>query len=112
MTCNLFGGGSQTCGNMTSGGTESILLAIKVPCRLTEAHQRPHVRTRHIATGLRPEASRAPTLSCPALPTLPSSRQAFSISLTFNMTSDCLLTRPASTSRSTYEAKPATIHSI
>ena len=30
MTCNLFGGSSETCGNMTSGGTESILLAIKV----------------------------------------------------------------------------------
>jgi len=29
MTCSLFGGNSETCGNVTSGGTESILVAMK-----------------------------------------------------------------------------------
>jgi glutamate/tyrosine decarboxylase-like PLP-dependent enzyme len=29
MTASMFGGSSETCGSMTSGGTESILLAIK-----------------------------------------------------------------------------------
>eukprot|EP00172_Hildenbrandia_rubra_P001168 Plantae.Rhodophyta-Hildenbrandia_rubra.ctg1722.p1 GENE.Plantae.Rhodophyta-Hildenbrandia_rubra.ctg1722~~Plantae.Rhodophyta-Hildenbrandia_rubra.ctg1722.p1 ORF type:complete len:591 (+),score=91.15 Plantae.Rhodophyta-Hildenbrandia_rubra.ctg1722:143-1915(+) len=29
MTAKLFGGGDTTCGSMTSGGTESILLAVK-----------------------------------------------------------------------------------
>lgn len=29
MTCNMFNGGPETCGTMTSGGTESIMLACK-----------------------------------------------------------------------------------
>ena len=29
MTANLLGGDTKTCGNMTSGGTESILMAVK-----------------------------------------------------------------------------------
>jgi glutamate/tyrosine decarboxylase-like PLP-dependent enzyme len=32
MVCKMFSGTSTTCGNMTSGGTESILLAMKVLC--------------------------------------------------------------------------------
>ena len=30
MTANAFGGDDATCGAMTSGGTESILMAMKV----------------------------------------------------------------------------------
>lgn len=34
MVCNLFNGGSDACGAMSSGGTESILLSVKVSiCR-------------------------------------------------------------------------------
>ena len=29
MSCNLFNGGPESCGAVTSGGTESILLACK-----------------------------------------------------------------------------------
>jgi sphinganine-1-phosphate aldolase len=29
MVCSMFGGSSETCGSVTSGGTESILVAIK-----------------------------------------------------------------------------------
>jgi sphinganine-1-phosphate aldolase len=29
MTCNMFNGGPESCGSMTSGGTESIMLACK-----------------------------------------------------------------------------------
>ena len=29
MTCDMFNGGPETCGTMTTGGTESIMLACK-----------------------------------------------------------------------------------
>jgi sphinganine-1-phosphate aldolase len=32
MVCNLFNGDNETCGTLTSGGTESIILAVKA-CR-------------------------------------------------------------------------------
>ena len=34
MTCTLFHGDAQTCGTMTSGGTESLLLAVKTASRV------------------------------------------------------------------------------
>lgn len=43
MTAALLGGGAEVAGNMTSGGTESILLAVKTARDWARA-ERPHVR--------------------------------------------------------------------
>ncbi len=43
MSADLLGGDAQTVGNMTSGGTESILLAVKTAREWARAHL-PHIR--------------------------------------------------------------------
>ncbi len=43
MTADLFHGDSETCGSMTSGGTESLLMAIK-SAREWAKKNKPHVR--------------------------------------------------------------------
>jgi glutamate/tyrosine decarboxylase-like PLP-dependent enzyme len=83
MTCDLFGGGPETCGAMTSGGTESILVAIRVSffgceldLRADQGQERitpfvsSHRAHRRTASGLAMKrASLSPTLWLPALPT-------------------------------------------
>ena len=44
MTAHLLGGGPNTCGNMTSGGTESILMAVKTAREWARVHK-PRVKT-------------------------------------------------------------------
>lgn len=39
MTASMLGGGPETCGNMTSGGTESILMAVKTARDLSRARR-------------------------------------------------------------------------
>jgi glutamate/tyrosine decarboxylase-like PLP-dependent enzyme len=43
MALDLLGGGSESCGNMTSGGTESLLMAVKTARDWARVH-RPEVR--------------------------------------------------------------------
>lgn len=40
MTASLLGGGDGTCGNMTTGGTESILMAVKTAREWGRRHRR------------------------------------------------------------------------
>ncbi|HWB62631.1 MAG TPA: aspartate aminotransferase family protein [Chitinophagales bacterium] len=47
MCADLFGGDAQVCGNITSGGTESIILAVKT-ARDWAKKNKPHIARAHV----------------------------------------------------------------